>query len=104
MVTINMKEQATHEFRVVWQREGKVQRIHRYATKQGAERRLSILTSDNPFPALGVNPDDRVCCGGDMCGCGGLTYRERHEVLKRDLPSLLYARIEQRTIGAWQAA
>jgi hypothetical protein len=96
------RSRSTFEFRVVFQREGKVQHVRRYATRKGADRRLAVLTSDEPWLLFGKSADDLICCSGRECGCEGLTQRTRHEKLKTELPRLLYARLEQRQIGPWR--
>lgn len=90
------------QYRVIWQRVDGVQLIKNYATLKGAERRYGVLTGDEAHCFAEHDPDERVCCSGHECGCGGETYRQRHERLNRELSPLKYIRLESRPIGNWK--
>lgn len=98
MATENKKE-----YRVIWQREGRVQQVKRYAKEKGARMRYAILTSDEPWTLIGQRANDWVCCGGRECACGGETFQRKTERIKAETP-LKFARIEARTIGEWRTA
>ena len=89
-----------YEYRVCSQRVGQRKKIKRFASLKMAQRRIAIL-SDDPWAALGLDPDDKFCCDSYMCGCGGMTNREKDADYKKDLPALEYVRIEKRAIGEW---
>ena len=91
------------EYRVVWKREACNQKSKMLRTNEGAVRRLNLITSDEPWiyyrPV--VDPNAFVCCAGDHCGCGGMTYREKSAARRAAMARLQYARIEERTVGEW---
>lgn len=89
------------EFRVVWQREGHVQQVKRYAKLGGAILRHGLLTSPTPWEFLGKKASDWVCCGGRECGCGGETFQAKTERIAQEGP-LRYVRMECRVIGEWE--
>jgi len=91
------------EYRVIWQREGGVQQVRRYAGEKGARVRYGLLTSDEPWKLLGFEADDRVCCTGYHCDCGGETFKQKTARIRLEGP-LKFARIEARTVGEWKAA
>lgn len=95
-----------YEYRVVSKREGmQRQKEKRYATKEGADRRLALLVSKSPWTIThpGDDPDDLFCCSGYECGCGGQTIREWHDDYTKSLPKLLFAGIHRREVGEWSA-
>jgi hypothetical protein len=91
------------EYRVKWKREGLRPKRIRYTSMKAAERRLALLTSDEPWLYYGgVNdPSDYQCCSGHECGCGGITVREHCEQRRAEMPPIEYAVIECRPVGAW---
>lgn len=89
------------EYRVVWQREGRVQQVKRYATKKAAEQRYALLTSNEPWAVLGYDSADWVCCNGRECACGGETFRVKTERIAAETP-LRFARLESRAVSEWQ--
>lgn len=92
------------EYRVVWQREGLSKRTKRYATRLAAER-FSLIVQGRLIEAYpAINPDEIFCCGGHMCACRGMTYREHWESESKPYPPLIYGPIiEQREVGEWLA-
>ena len=94
------------EYRVVWKREGCDQKRRMLRSIEGAVRRMHLITSDEPWiyyrPV--VDPDAFVCCAGDHCGCGGMTYREESDAKRAAMARLEYARTEVRTVGEWRRA
>ena len=101
-----MSDLRNAEYRVVWKREGSAQKRKRLRTIEGAVRRLNLITSAEPWiyyePV--VDPDAFVCCAGDHCGCGGMTYREQSAYRRAAMARLEYARTEVRTVGEWRSA
>lgn len=95
-----MEQVAKLEYRIVWQRKNGVQLIKHYRTRRGAEKRYALLTSVEPWKAIGRKATDYVCCDGSECDCEGLTRRQQTAKIRRDSP-LLYARFETREVGAW---
>lgn len=91
------------EYRVVWQREGRVQQVRRYAKERGAQMRYALLTSSTPWTLLGYAANDYVCCRGriDECGCEGETFAEKTKRINAETP-LKFVRIESRSIGEWK--
>lgn len=92
-----------YQYRVVWRREGHERRVKEFATLEAAERRVSILngTPEEAFLALGINPDEEICCNGYMCGCQGETYGEKDARMREQLSPIEYIRLEERRIGPW---
>lgn len=99
-----------YEYRVVWKRFGFDRKTKRYATLPGAQRRVRLLGPE-PWTALGVDPDEKACCSGHECGCGGLTYREqmladrngRYYPTETPMPECEYIRIERRLLSPWES-
>lgn len=91
------------EYRVIWQREGRVQQVRRYAKEKGARMRYELLTGAEPWKLLGYKASDYVCCAGTECGCGGETFKQKTERINAETP-LKIARLEVRTVGDWQEA
>ncbi len=96
------------EYRVVWKRQHEGRKNKIFATVRGASRRINIMTSDEPwkFYYPPVDPDAFVCCAGgfdQMCGCGGVTYRDESEHTRNRLSPLEFARIEEREVKEWAA-
>ena len=91
------------EYRVKWKREGLRPKRIRYTSMKSAERRLALLTSDEPwlYYGGGNDPSDYQCCSGYECGCGGITVREHCEQRRAEMPPIEYAVIECRPVGAW---
>lgn len=91
------------EYRVKWKREGLRPKRIRYTSMKAAERRLALLTSDEPwlYYGGGNDPSDYQCCSGHECGCGGITVREHCEQRRAEMPPIEYAVIECRPVGAW---
>lgn len=100
------------EYRVVWKRKPFMAdeydidprpKVRRYATKKGADKFMQLL---GPEPWRGyapdVDPDSYICCSGKECGCGGLTYREKAEEMRKTLPPIAYIRLEEREVGEWR--
>lgn len=89
------------QYRVKWKRvDSRVKRVN-YVSRKRAENRLLLLTSDEPWLAMGKSPDEFVCCDGYECGCSGMTIREESDRLRAAMPALEYARIECREVGPW---
>lgn len=94
----------TYEWRVVWQREGCDQRRKLFQREHAARRRFLFLGPE-PWLASGRNPDERWCCSGsgmDGCPCGGLTVREHEAEVVKELPALIYVRMERREVKDWE--
>ena len=89
------------EYRVVWKREDGKKKTKRYATLKGAKRWMTLL-GDEPWKAYANNPDDKYCCDGDLCGCGGITWKQHFEFHRQSLPKIEYIRLEQRDVGEWK--
>ncbi len=88
------------EYQVFWKRVGNTAKARTFKTRAGADNWLEHF-GPTPWKALGVDPDARVCCGGQMCGCGGLTYRQQ-SALKRDtMPALEYIGVRVRACTDW---
>ena len=94
-----------YRYRVVSKREVGRPKIKTYATLAAAEKRITLLTSPEPWIALGHQPDDLVRChGGPECNCDGMTYREQTAKLRAEMPTLEWVRLERREVGPWEAA
>jgi hypothetical protein len=91
------------EYRVKWKREGLSPKRVKYTSLKAAERRLALLTSAEPWLALGLDPTAYQCCSGYMCGCEGRTVREHSEARRAEMPPIEYAVIECRPVGGWVA-
>lgn len=100
------------EYRVVWKRKPFISdehvidprpKVRRYATRKGAET-FMLLLGPEPWKgyAPGVDPDSYVCCSGQECCCGGQTYREKAEGMRKTLPPIAYIRLEERVVGDWK--
>ena len=98
------------EFRVVWKRRGQPRKSKRFMSLKAAQRRVRLLGPE-PWTAFEQDPDERYCCSGHECGCGGRTLRE-HLLAQRaegngydpeggGMPAVEYVRIEQRPLGDW---
>lgn len=98
------KMKARHQYRVVWKRKGLSEKKKRYERLAFAQRFVTLLGPE-PWKALGRDPDERFCCSGRECGCGGVTVREHFLQHRESYPALEYVRIDQREIrlGAWAA-
>ncbi len=70
----------------------------RFATRKYAEK-FMLLLGPEPWKYFSKNPDDYVCCRGNMCACDGKTYREQAE--EKHFTDLEYLRIECRDVGEW---
>ena len=68
-----------------------------YQTERGAQDWLTILGPE-PWKAFNQDPDDGICCSGDMCGCGGVTVREHWEEKREEMPRLEFVRLEFRSV------
>lgn len=104
------EDKVRYEFRVVWKRHGFHQKSKRYATLKAAERRLTLMGPE-PWIALQVDPDERMCCSGYECACGGQTWREHLLEVRNTprhpedtgMPAIQYIRIEKRPLSPWEA-
>ena len=99
-----------YEFRVVWKRRGMDRKTKRYATLKAAENRV-LFMGPEPWLALKEEPDDRHCCSGYECGCGGKTWREYLLEQRTEgkfgaddggMPDIEYIRIERRALSPWE--
>lgn len=90
------------QFRLRWKRVGCPEKRKLYWSERAAQRRIDLMGPE-PWKALGKDPDDRMCCDGHMCGCGGQTWRE-HLLDRGDMPPLEYTMIESRKVtqGDWE--
>jgi hypothetical protein len=75
----------------------------RYFSRAAVERRLRLLTSDEPWRVYDDRDGDELaCCKGepwrDGCGCGGHTLREIAEAKRASLPPLVSVRVETRQV------
>lgn len=90
------------QFKVEWKRAGNAPKSR---TVIGGKRANHLVTVLGPEPWLAhrQNPDDRMCCSGRECGCGGITVREHWESGRKDLPPLEWIKVEKRTVtyGEW---
>lgn len=91
-----------YRYRVVSKREGLRPKVKTFATLAAAQKRITVLTSPEPWVAMGRGPDDYVCCSGFSCGCGGATYREETQALRTQMPALLWVRLDRREVSPWQ--
>ena len=103
------------EWRVLSSRAGTVKE-KRYRTLRAVERRIGLLTSDEPWRFYGdkktrdAEPNDYLCCGGGYpdrpCGCGGETYAEHAAKERAQYPPLEWVKVEKRlvTTTAWEPA
>lgn len=91
-----------HQYRVVWKRIGLPEKKKRYEQRKAAER-FVVLLGPEPWKALGREPDERFCCSGRECGCGGMTVREQTLQQRENIPAVEYVRLEKRevTLGEW---
>jgi hypothetical protein len=106
-----MKTRTVTEYRVLVQRQGNAISEVRYRLLKRVEKRIGLLTSDEPWRFYddaykrSRGPDDYACCDGDRCecGCGGLTMREATEERRSGLPPIEWIRVECRqiTTTAW---
>jgi len=89
------------QFRLRWKRVGCKEKRKLFWSERAAQRRIDLMGPE-PWKALGKAPDDRMCCNGYMCVCGGQTWRE-HLLDRGDMPPLEYTIIESRevTLGKW---
>lgn len=97
----------THEYRVLWQREGGKPRARIFQSERGA-RRLVTFMGPEPWKALGKEPDAPYCCsrGPASCGCGGKTNREHflgQRGGERGITPLVSCAVERRAVGAWES-
>jgi hypothetical protein len=84
-------------------REGCGVKIRRYFSRAAVERRLRLMTSDEPWRVYDDRDGDALaCCKGeswrDGCGCGGHTLREIAEAKRASLPPLVSVRVETRQV------
>jgi len=99
-----------YQYRVVSRRQDCATKYKVYATRKGAENRLGLLISDEPWKFLPLSvfnpthddPDKPQCCDGWQCGCEGVTYREAAKELRDNLPPLVECWIEKRPVGEWE--
>lgn len=94
------------EFRVVWKRRG-LSAKRREFKRQAAAEKFLLLLGPEPWRAYlkgDDGADDRVCCSGYMCGCGGMTYREQAEDRRKDMPPVEYVRVQERRCTEWRPA
>ena len=89
------------EYRVAWKRVGHDAKSKIYQTAAGAQRFFTLLGSE-PWTAYENEADELVCCSGMECGCMGLTHRQYTELKRKDMPSLVYCRIDVRRVDSWQ--
>lgn len=92
------------EYRVVSKRVGKVMQTRVYRTLAAAKRRL-VLFGPEPWKAYGRhgrNPDERVCCSGYQCGCGGYTVKEQSDARRAEMPELEYIKLQVRDVSEWR--
>ena len=90
-----------YEYRLVWQRDGCVKKIRRFAKYESAKR-YSLLFGPTPWKYSKANPDDYIQFPDTESGHMGETYRERFEAQKEELPPIEYFLIERRKIGDWE--
>lgn len=90
------------EYRVKWKREGLNAKRVKYTSRKFAERRAALLTSDEPWIVLGLDPTGYQCCSGWECGCGGITVSEHMKAQRAQYPPIEYVKIEQREVGKWE--
>ncbi len=89
------------EFRVIWKREGLRPKRKIFVRRASAEKYL-LLFGPEPWTYLGKDPDERLCCDGYQCGCGGETYRQNDERQRAEMPKLEWIRVETREVGEWK--
>jgi len=90
------------QFRLRWKRVGCPEKRKLYWSERAAQRRIDLMGPE-PWKALGKDPDARMCCSGQECGCSGDTWREHLLGQRGDMPPLEYTRIESREVtqGEW---
>ena len=95
-------KQVVRQFRLRWKRVGFKEKRKVFWSERAAQRRITLMGPE-PWKALGKEPDDRMCCSGEECGCGGDTWREHLLSNRGDMPPLEYTIIESRevTLGNW---
>lgn len=105
------------EYRVVWKRKpfiidpdgggGKTElfdprpKSKKYVLRREADR-FMLLLGPEPWKYFKKKPDDYVCCSGNMCGCGGLTYKEQADEKHGSLSKIEYLRLDEREVGEWK--
>ena len=89
------------QYRVVSKRTGCRTKAVEYARRSSALRRMTLFGPE-PWKAWGQEPDELMCCPGNMCGCGGVTNREQHEAIRENMPRLEWIRLEVREVGPWE--
>lgn len=88
------------EYQVFWKRVGKAKKSRTFKTRRGADNFLQLFGPE-PWKAMRVDPDTRVCCAGDMCACGGVTYREQSAAQRKSMPKLEYIGVRVRSVSEW---
>ena len=86
------------QYRLSWKRAENKVKHKKYRSMKPVNRMLALLTSPEPWVALGEEPDDRACCSGYECGCGGETVRERELKRREGLPPIEWVKITKRIV------
>lgn len=102
------KQRTRTQYSVVSKREGCNLKRKTFASLKRAQDRFGLLTSPEPWRFYGDESEreragtDYQCCAGtryDECACGGQTLIEYTAEARKNLPTLVWVRIEQRTIS-----
>lgn len=89
-----MSKNQTHSYRVVWQRKDCRKQFRSFETFAAAERWATLLGPE-PWKAFGKDPDDMVRY--EDC-----TVREKFMARRKEMPPLVFVRIDRRPVGAWE--
>lgn len=91
------------QFKVTWKRAGNEPKSKTVFGVKWANHLVTVLGPE-PWKAHGQHPDDRYCCSGYECACGGQTVREHWGSGRKDLPPLEWIKAEKRTVtyGEWE--
>jgi len=95
------------QYRVAWQREGSPTIAKSYGNNRARAESMVLFLQGHPEEATGHKRTDLVCCDGWECACRGQTWGERWDARMEelgDLPPLVFARVETRTVERWRPA
>jgi len=95
------KTDIVFEYRVVWKREDMSVKRKIFQTVKAAKRYITLLTSEKPWEAFGLDGESLLCCSGHECGCGGITVRDSFQAKTNGVPNLTFVRMDYRRVGPW---
>jgi hypothetical protein len=87
-----------YQWRLRWKREGEDRISHHreYATEKTALRWMRWMT-EGP-----EKPDEKACCDGFACGCGGLTNKQQWDEHYEDMRPIVFMELSRREVGEWE--